>query len=165
MSATKPKPKKTRKGLAVPQKNLEAVVARAEEAMRKAQSQLAPYSIGDTVRVHVKIKEDAKVKEGGKDKDKKAATQSQELKERIQVFEGLVIARSNRGVNKTLTVRKISHGIGVERIFLEASPHVARIEVIQKSKVRRAKLYYLRDREGKAVRLEKDLSASLAAHS
>jgi large subunit ribosomal protein L19 len=93
---------------------------------------------GDTVRVHVRVVE------GGK--------------ERIQVFEGVVIARKNRGIADTITVRKVSYGVGVERTFPIHSPMVAKIEVVRKAKVRRAKLYYLRNLSGKAARLKEDLS-------
>jgi large subunit ribosomal protein L19 len=93
---------------------------------------------GDTVRVHVRVVE------GGK--------------ERIQIFEGVVIARKNRGVADTITVRKVSYGVGVERTFPIHSPMVSKIEVVRKGKVRRAKLYYLRNLSGKAARLKEDMS-------
>lgn len=86
---------------------------------------------GDTVKVH------AKIKEGNR--------------ERIQIFEGIVIARAGGGVGETFTVRKLSSGIGVERIFPLHSPNVDKIEVVKHGAVRRAKLYYLRDRTGKAA--------------
>jgi large subunit ribosomal protein L19 len=88
---------------------------------------------GDTVRVHVKIKEGDK--------------------ERLQPFEGTVIARKNTGMGETITVRKISFGHGVERIFPLNAPVIERIEVVRTGKVRRAKLYYLRELKGKAARL------------
>lgn len=94
---------------------------------------LAPFRVGDRVRVHVVIREGEK--------------------ERVQIFKGTVIGRSGRGVNERFTVRRISHGVGVERVFPVHSPHVARIEVEGSSHVRRAKLYYLRDRVGKMARL------------
>ena len=90
------------------------------------------YNIGDTVNVHVKIKEGNR--------------------ERIQVFTGTVIKEQNSGLNKTFTVRKISNGIGVERTFPVNSPKIEKIEVAREGKVRRAKLYYLRDRVGKAAK-------------
>ncbi len=89
---------------------------------------------GDTVKVHVKVEE------GGR--------------ERIQVFQGVVIARSHGGLRETFTVRKVSAGIGVERIFPLHSPLIEKIEVVRRGKVRRAKLYYLRERVGKATRLK-----------
>jgi large subunit ribosomal protein L19 len=89
---------------------------------------------GDTVRVH------AKVVEG--------------TRERIQVFEGVVIKRQGGGINESFTVRKISSGVGVERTFPIHSPRVAKIEVARRGKVRRAKLYYLRSRSGKAARIK-----------
>ena len=90
------------------------------------------FKIGDQVKVHVKIKEGDK--------------------ERIQVFEGFVIKRQNSGSNETFTVRKISYGVGVERTFPVHSNQIEKIEVVRSSKVRRAKLYYLRDRVGKAAK-------------
>ena len=93
--------------------------------------------VGNTVRVHVKIKEGNK--------------------ERIQVFEGIVIKKQGGGVNETFTVRKISSGVGVERTFPVHSPKVAKVEVTRKGKVRRAKLYYLRDRVGKAAKTKEKM--------
>ncbi len=87
------------------------------------------FRIGDTVKVHYRIVE-------GKN-------------ERVQVYEGLVIAKNNTGVSRTVTVRKISYGVGVERIFPINSPRVEKFEVVREGKVRRAKLYYMRDRVGK----------------
>ncbi len=89
--------------------------------------------VGDTIRVGVRIRE------GGK--------------ERIQPYEGTVIAMRNGGINETITVRKIFQGVGVERVFLVHSPRIAEIKIIRRGKVRRAKLYYLRDRVGKATRI------------
>ena len=92
------------------------------------------FSPGDTVKVHVRVVE------GGR--------------ERIQVFEGVVIARSGAGVRETFTVRKVAFGVGVERIFPLHAPIVSTIEVVRRGAVRRAKLYYLRDRVGKATRIK-----------
>jgi large subunit ribosomal protein L19 len=92
------------------------------------------FKVGDTVRVH------AKIIEGDK--------------ERIQVFEGAVISRANGGNRATFTVRKISYGVGVERIFPLHSPRIDKIEVVTRGKVRRAKLYYLRELSGKAARIK-----------
>ena len=92
------------------------------------------FAPGDTVRVHVKIHEDEKV--------------------RIQVFEGQVIGLRGSGVSETFTVRRISYGEGVERIFPVRSPIIDHVEVIKKGKVRRAKLYYLRKRRGKSAKIE-----------
>jgi len=89
---------------------------------------------GDTVRVHVKIKEGDKY--------------------RVQVFEGVVIAHTNNGVSSTFTVRKVSFGYGIERIFPVHSPIIEKLEVVKSGKVRRARLYYLRGRRGKAARLK-----------
>lgn len=92
------------------------------------------FGPGDTVRVHTRVIE------GGK--------------ERIQVFEGTVIGRKDGGLRSSFTVRKISHAIGVERTFMLHSPRIARIEVIRRGSVRRAKLYYLREKVGKATRIK-----------
>jgi len=95
--------------------------------------ELPEFRPGDTVRVHVKVVE------GGR--------------ERIQVFEGAVIDRKSGGLDETFTVRRVSFGIGVERTFLLHSPRVAKLEVVRKGRVRRAKLYYLRGLRGKAARI------------
>ncbi len=113
---------------------------RLEQSLAK---EPAPFfEIGDTVRVKVRVVEERVY---GKKKE--------EEKERIQVFEGLVIARKGRKGAETFTVRKISFGVGVERIFPLHSPSLAGIDVIRKGKVRRAKLYYLRDKKGKAAKI------------
>ena len=93
--------------------------------------------IGDTVRVHIKVKEGSR--------------------ERIQVFEGTVIAKKHGGIEESFTVRRISYGIGVEKVFPLHAPSVEKVEVVRKGKVRRAKLYYLRDRVGKAAKVKEDL--------
>jgi len=98
-----------------------------------AQRPIPDFRPGDTVRVHQRIIE--------------------ANRERIQVFEGVVIARRNRGINSSFTVRKISYGEGVERVFPLFSPRIEKIEVLRRGRVRRAKLYYLRDRQGKAARI------------
>lgn len=97
--------------------------------------------IGDTVRVHQRIKEGNR--------------------QRIQVFEGIVIKKQNGGLNETFTVRRVAYGVGVEKTFLLHSPLVEKIEVIRVGKVRRAKLYYLRDRVGKASKTKEDIGANL----
>ena len=96
------------------------------------------FGPGDTVVVNVKVKEGER--------------------ERLQAFEGVVIARRNRGLNSAFTVRKISHGEGVERVFQTHSPSIASIQVKRKGDVRRAKLYYLRERSGKSARIKEKLS-------
>lgn len=93
---------------------------------------------GDTVNVHIKITE-------GK-------------RERIQVFSGIVISRRGSGINKTFTVRKESYGVGVEKIFPLYSPSIEKIEIISRGLVRRAKLYYLRERRGKSARIKKKIT-------
>ena len=97
--------------------------------------------VGDTVRVGVRIKEGAK--------------------ERVQPYEGTVIAMRNGGINETITVRRVFQGVGVERVFLIHSPRIATIQVMRRGKVRRAKLYYLRDRVGKATRVKQRFDRSL----
>ncbi len=92
------------------------------------------FKIGDTVRVHYKIIEGNR--------------------ERIQVYEGLVIAINNKGISKTFTVRRVSYDVGVERIFPLFSTRIAKIEMVRRGKVRRAKLYYLRERRGKSAKLK-----------
>jgi len=96
------------------------------------------FGAGDTVVVQVKVKEGNR--------------------ERLQAFEGVVIAKKNRGLNSSFTVRKISHGEGVERVFQTFSPSIDSIEVKRRGNVRRAKLYYLRGRQGKSARIKEKLS-------
>ena len=91
-------------------------------------------AIGDTVRVHIRVKEGSR--------------------ERIQVFEGTVIAKKHGGIEESFTVRRISYGIGVEKVFPLHAPSVEKVEVVRRGKVRRAKLYYLRDRVGKAAKVK-----------
>ena len=98
-----------------------------------SKKELPNFNPGDTVSVHVKIKEGDK--------------------ERTQVFKGTVIQRKGSGVNETFTVRKISHGVGVERIFLLHSPKISKISIIKSGKVRKAKLFYLRKLKGKSARI------------
>ena len=93
--------------------------------------------VGDTVRVHVKVKEGSR--------------------ERIQVFEGTVIAKKHGGIEETITVRRISYGVGVEKVFPVHSPSIQTIETVRNGFVRRAKLYYLRDRVGKAAKVREKL--------
>lgn len=99
--------------------------------------EIPPFAPGDTVVVQVRVKEGER--------------------ERLQAFEGVVIGKRNRGLHSAFTVRKISHGEGVERVFQTYSPLVAAIEVKRRGKVRRAKLYYLRERTGKAARIKEKL--------
>ena len=107
-----------------------------EEAQLK--TDLPEFGPGDTVRVQVRVKEGER--------------------ERLQAFEGVVIAKRNRGLNSSFTVRKISYGEGVERVFQTHSPLVASIEVRRRGDVRRAKLYYLRSRTGKSARIKQKIS-------
>lgn len=95
---------------------------------------LPEFGVGDTVRVHVKVVEGSR--------------------ERLQAFEGTVLQKKHGGISETFTVRRLSYGIGVERVFALHSPRVDHIEVIRKGQVRRAKLFYLRDRVGKAARVK-----------
>ena len=95
------------------------------------------FNIGDTIKVHNRIKEGSR--------------------ERIQIFEGTVIAKKHGGIQETFTVRRVSYGVGVEKTFPVHSPNVEKVEVVRKGKVRRAKLYYLRDRVGKAAKVKEDI--------
>ena len=104
-------------------------------------NKIPELKIGNTVRVHVRIKEGNK--------------------ERIQVFEGIIIKKQGGGVNATFTVRRISYGVGVEKTFLVHSPMVEKVEVVRVGKARRAKLYYLRDRVGKAAKTKEKIGARI----
>ena len=100
-------------------------------------AEVPELNIGSTVRVHVKIREGER--------------------ERIQIFEGTVIARNNSGISETFTVRRVSYGVGVERVFPVHSPNVEKVELVRYGKVRRSKLYYLRDRVGKAAKVKEQI--------
>jgi large subunit ribosomal protein L19 len=102
--------------------------------MRSVREGIPDFASGDTVKVHVRVVEGSK--------------------ERIQVFQGVVIRRQGSGIRETFTVRKVSYGVGVERTFPLNSPTIAKIEVVTRGDVRRAKLYYLRDRIGKAAKVK-----------
>jgi large subunit ribosomal protein L19 len=115
-----------------------------------AKRNVPEFQPGDTVKVLVRVVEAADV--DPKDKKKKAAA-ARAPAERLQAYEGIVIARSGAGINESFTVRKISYGEGVERVFPIYSPHIAEIEVLRRGRVRRAKLYYLRGLRGKAARI------------
>jgi large subunit ribosomal protein L19 len=110
---------------------------KAEQTKKK----IPQIYVGDTVKVGVRIIE------GGK--------------ERVQPYEGTVIAMRNGGINETITVRKIFQGVGVERVFLVHSPRIASVKVVRRGKVRRAKLYYLRNRVGKATRIKQRFDRSI----
>src|ERR1700712_3170565 len=110
-----------------------------EQAEALGVSRHPDFTHGDTVKVWVKVREGEK--------------------ERLQAYEGVVIARTGHGLNESFTVRKISYGEGVERVFPVLSPNVDRVEVLKRGKVRRAKLYYLRDRRGKSARIFESTSA------
>ena len=111
-----------------------------EQVAKLAEARPIPeFQAGDTLRVHVKVIEGSR--------------------ERIQVFEGVCIARKNNGVNSAFTVRKISYGEGVERVFPLYSPRIEQIEVVRRGSVRRAKLYYLRERRGKSARIAERTTA------
>ena len=110
---------------------MDLVKALASQYMKE---ELPEVQVGDTVRVHVRIKEGSR--------------------ERIQVFEGTVIARKHGGIGETITVRRVSYGVCCEKVFPLHAPHVAMIETVRRGKVRLAKLYYLRDRMGKAAKIK-----------
>ena len=103
----------------------------------KQLKEVPAVEVGDTVRVHVKVKEGAR--------------------ERIQVFEGTVIAKKHGGIEETFTVRRVSYGVGVEKVFPMHAPSIEKVETVRHGKVRRAKLYYLRDRVGKAAKVKEAL--------
>ncbi len=120
-----------------------------EELIRKVEEEgirkdLPEIKVGDTVRVHWKILE---VKEDTKKKTKEAKT-------RTQVFEGVVLGIQGRGISKKILVRKVSYGVPVERLFPIHSPYLEKLEVVSRAKVRRAKLYYLREKIGKEAKLQ-----------
>ena len=110
---------------------MDAIKAISQESLK---NEIPQFEIGDTVRVDVNIREGDR--------------------ERIQQFEGTVIARKGSGVSATFTVRRVSYGVGVERVFPLHSPNVKAVQVVRKGRVRRAKLYYLRDRVGKAAKVK-----------
>jgi large subunit ribosomal protein L19 len=118
-------------------KNMNPIIAKLHEAQLR--KDLPEFRPGDTVRVNVRLKEG----EGEKEK------------ERLQAFEGVVISKKGRASGATFTVRRVSFGIGIERIFPLHSPSISTIEVVGKGKVRRARLYYLRDLRGKAARIKR----------
>ena len=114
------------------------IIKSLEEENNERRNSFPSFKAGDTVNVHVKIKEGNK--------------------ERIQQFQGTVIQRKNQNTNgETFTVRKISNGIGIERIFPLLSPNIDKVELLRQGKVRRARLYYLRGRQGKAARIKEKL--------
>lgn len=110
------------------------------EAEQQQGKEIPDFGAGDVVVVQVRVKEGER--------------------ERLQAFEGVVIAKRNRGLNSAFTVRKISHGEGVERVFQTFSPQIAEIQVKRRGDVRRAKLYYLRERSGKSARIKEKLAKS-----
>ncbi len=108
-----------------------------KELTKSQIKEMPEVNVGDTVRVHVKVKEGSR--------------------ERIQVFEGTVIAKKHGGIEETITVRRVSYGVGVEKVFPLHSPTIDKIETARRGFVRRAKLYYLRDRVGKAAKVREKL--------
>ena len=108
-----------------------------KELTKSQIKEMPEVNVGDTVRVHVKVKEGSR--------------------ERIQVFEGTVIAKKHGGIEETITVRRMSYGVGVEKVFPLHSPTIDKIETVRRGFVRRAKLYYLRDRVGKAAKVREKL--------
>ena len=112
--------------------NAQEIISSIEAEQLK--KKLPEIHVGDTIKVGVRIREGSK--------------------ERVQPYEGTVIAKRNGGINETITVRRVFQGVGVERVFLIHSPRIATIKIIRRGKVRRAKLYYLRQRSGKATRIQ-----------
>ena len=113
---------------------MDALKLIAQDSMKK---EIPEVNIGDVVKVHVRIKEGDKPS-------------------RIQIFEGTVIAKKHGGISETFTVRRVAHGCGIERVFPVHSPVVEKVEIVRYGKVRRAKLYYLRDRVGKAAKVRSE---------
>ena len=113
---------------------MDALKLISESSMK---SEVPAFEVGDTVKVHVRIKEGQKY--------------------RIQVFEGTVIAKRHGGIQETFIVRRVAHGCGIERVFPVHSPVVDKVEVVRHGKVRRSKLYYLRDRVGKAAKVKENI--------
>jgi large subunit ribosomal protein L19 len=124
--------------------NVVPILASIEQKQLRKQP-LPEFRVGDTVRVHVLIREGEK--------------------ERVQAFEGVVIKKTNAGMRASFTVRKVSYGVGVERVFPSHTPRIEKVEVIARGRVRRARLYYLRDLAGKAARIKErsGISAALIA--
>ena len=108
-----------------------------KELTKSQLKEMPAVNVGDTVKVHLKVKEGNR--------------------ERIQVFEGTVIAKKHGGIEETFTVRRVSYGVGVEKVFPVHSPAIEKVELVRHGKVRRAKLYYLRDRVGKAAKVKERL--------
>jgi large subunit ribosomal protein L19 len=108
------------------------------EAEQMAAKKIEPFKTGDLIIVQVKVKEGNR--------------------ERLQAFEGVVIAKSNRGLNSSFTVRKVSHGEGVERVFQTYSPAIDSVDLVRRGDVRKAKLYYLRERSGRQARIKEKIS-------
>ena len=113
---------------------MDALKLIAQDSMK---AELPKFNVGDTVRVHVRIKETNR--------------------ERIQLFEGTVIAKQHGGIQESFTVRRLAHGVGIERVFPIHSPTVANVEIVRRGRVRRGKLYYLRGRVGKAAKVKSAL--------
>ncbi len=113
---------------------MDALKMIAQDSVKK---EIPQFDIGDTVRIDVNIREGER--------------------ERIQVFEGTVIARKGSGISETFTVRRVSYGVGVERVFPIDSPNVKAVSIVRKGRVRRAKLYFLRDRVGKAAKVKEQI--------
>ena len=117
----------------------------AELEKEQIKKKVPEFRVGDTVRVHVRVSETEEKRKSGK--------VTIEKRTRIQLFEGTVIGRKGMGIRETFTVRRVAFGVGLERVFPMHSPVVEKIEVVREGHVRRAKLYYLRERVGKATRV------------
>jgi len=113
---------------------MDALKLIAQDSLKQ---ELPEVTVGNTVRVHVRIKEGQR--------------------ERVQVFEGTVIAKQHGGISETFTVRRVAHGVGVERVFPIHSPNLVKVETVRKGRVRRGKLYYLRNRVGKAAKVKEQI--------
>lgn len=136
MSQKHVKPKSRTKAKQVSSKGIAALV----DSFKPQAEKFPTFRVGDTLKVHVRIKEGDK--------------------ERVQVFEGVCIKKGVRAGTETITVRKVSHGVGVERVFLLNSPKISRIDVVTAGKVRRSRLYYLRALQGRKARIERDVTSN-----
>jgi large subunit ribosomal protein L19 len=137
---------------------MQTIIKQYESGLLKAEGEVPEIRPGDTVRLHINIYEGGTDHVAGLKKIHRIAAKGKERRdtkvERVQVFEGTVISLKGQGLRQKITVRKLASGIGVEKTYFVHSRKVAKIEVVRRAKVRRAKLYYLRNRRGKAARIK-----------
>jgi len=137
---------------------MQQLIKKYESGLMKAETEIPDVQPGDTVRMHINIYEGGTDHIAGLKKIHRIAAKGKERRdtkvERVQVFEGTVISIKGKGLRQKLTVRKIASGVGVEKTYFTHSRKLANVEIVRRAKIRRAKLYYLRDRIGKATRLK-----------